>query len=1150
MEKKYIGAVLFVVGAMILDILSVHAAAAANIYVAQNAAGAGNGSSCANAAAYAFFNDPSNWGSGTNQIGPGTTVHVCGIISVPANTEAFIFQGSGASGNPITLYFESGAALMSPEWPAQGSGGAIDTRGNSYLVINGNGGANGAVEGIIEATATGDTGAVCPSGSCTYHNDSNGIEADGTTNFTVEGLSIIDMYVTAPGVPSGGGGSCMWDHGQVINWNITGNLMHDVSWCINLQYDSGPSSNITISNNQIYNIDHGIAIGGPHAGESLTNVNIFGNYIHDYSNWDTGVADIWHHDGVHIWGYNDDGSDPISNINIYDNRFGGCIGQNVTAHVFIEGNSGNTRNVDVYNNSFIDTCNGQDNDGLLSIDDTNESVYNNTFIGGPNDVCMGISNAQNAAFKNNVVSGCNQLIYIASGGATFVPGGLNDNVYANCSSGNCFAFPGGYTSSFSAWQSYTGQDQNSHYVANAGLSSGGIPQSGSTAIAAGANLSYLGISLLDADIAGVVRPSSGSWDAGAYEVSSGSGGGSSGGTTPPPAVPIPAITSAASASATVGMGFSYTITASNSPTAYSASGLPSGLSVNGSTGIITGTPALSGTYSVVLFASNSGGTGSAPLTITVAAASVTPSSGSNGGGSSSVALDAKSATPLESASGATSLSGTPIIIGTGTDRALVVSFSWAGCTPLPTNVAITWDAGGANQAMTLIESRSDISDPGMTQLWGLVNPGSGAKKLAATWTNGCSTGSADMGALSVTGANQAGGTATFANGIGTTGSAATWSQSVTSASGDMAVTGVGSVATVPTPVTETPWFSYQGVNAENAGASYGAGASTVTFSYNSGGYSAAPYEMVGMDIVAASGSADTVPPVVAIASPLSGATVSNTVSVTAAASDNVGVVKVGFYLDGILQVTDISAPYVWNWNTAGVTNGLHVVSAKAYDAAGNVGTSANEAVTVANASAVTTTSTITANPQPVTTASSSAPSNPTPSPTNGQAGSGSSGGSVFGGGGGSGGGGGFADSSASSAGGGGGSGGGSGVPSGTNPSAGGSGGASASEGSIALLRSLTAELDMLIEKLNVQLVGAFTRNLTVGSTGSDVKKLQIFLNDNGYPVSADGSGSAGHESMYFGGKTAGALAAWQNAHGLPNTGFFGPLTREKMDALY
>ena len=79
----------------------------------------------------------------------------------------------------------------------------------------------------------------------------------------------------------------------------------------------------------------------------------------------------------------------------------------------------------------------------------------------------------------------------------------------------------------------------------------------------------------------------------------------------------PAITSAASASGTVGSAFSYQITATNSPTSFGASNLPAGLSVNTSTGVISGTPTAAGTSSVTISATNAGGTGSATLTLTI-----------------------------------------------------------------------------------------------------------------------------------------------------------------------------------------------------------------------------------------------------------------------------------------------------------------------------------------------------------------------------------------------------------------------------------------------------------------------------------------------------------------------------------------------------
>lgn len=91
-----------------------------------------------------------------------------------------------------------------------------------------------------------------------------------------------------------------------------------------------------------------------------------------------------------------------------------------------------------------------------------------------------------------------------------------------------------------------------------------------------------------------------------------------------PLVNIPVISSATTASATTGEAFSYTITASGSPTAFGASGLPPGLSVNTSNGAITGTPTAVGTFVATLLATNAGGTGSRGLTLTVAAAASAP----------------------------------------------------------------------------------------------------------------------------------------------------------------------------------------------------------------------------------------------------------------------------------------------------------------------------------------------------------------------------------------------------------------------------------------------------------------------------------------------------------------------------------------------
>jgi hypothetical protein len=89
-------------------------------------------------------------------------------------------------------------------------------------------------------------------------------------------------------------------------------------------------------------------------------------------------------------------------------------------------------------------------------------------------------------------------------------------------------------------------------------------------------------------------------------------------------VAAPAITSPLSASGQLGTVFAYTITGTNSPFSFNATGLPAGLSVTPSTGQIFGVPSISGTFTISLSATNTGGTGIATLLLTVSPAAPPP----------------------------------------------------------------------------------------------------------------------------------------------------------------------------------------------------------------------------------------------------------------------------------------------------------------------------------------------------------------------------------------------------------------------------------------------------------------------------------------------------------------------------------------------
>src|SRR5438034_1388616 len=94
---------------------------------------------------------------------------------------------------------------------------------------------------------------------------------------------------------------------------------------------------------------------------------------------------------------------------------------------------------------------------------------------------------------------------------------------------------------------------------------------------------------------------------------------------------------------------------------------------------------------------------------------------------------------------------------------------------------------------------------------------------------------------------------------------------------------------------------------------------------------------------------DKTPPTVAITSPTAGAIVAGTITVSADASDNVGVVGVQFKLDGNdLGMEDTTNWFSVSWDTTKTTDGQHTLTAVARDAAGNKGVSAPVTVRVDN----------------------------------------------------------------------------------------------------------------------------------------------------------------------------------------------------------
>ena len=80
---------------------------------------------------------------------------------------------------------------------------------------------------------------------------------------------------------------------------------------------------------------------------------------------------------------------------------------------------------------------------------------------------------------------------------------------------------------------------------------------------------------------------------------------------------LPVITSSGTSTGIYGSSFNYTIAATNSPTSYNATGLPSWMEVNPGNGLLSGIPTAVGAYPVTISAINATGTTTMALVVTV-----------------------------------------------------------------------------------------------------------------------------------------------------------------------------------------------------------------------------------------------------------------------------------------------------------------------------------------------------------------------------------------------------------------------------------------------------------------------------------------------------------------------------------------------------
>jgi hypothetical protein len=499
-------------------------ASATDIYVASSAAGAQDGSSCANAKVYTFFNSSGNWGSGSTQIGPGTTVHICGTITGGTAASLFQFQSSGTSGNPVTLKFEANAILQAPYFAlgSSASGGISGVSGLSYITID------GGTNGLIQSTLNGSSGATCPGGTCTNQQDAQGIYFTNITNLTVKNLQIGPMYVRVNTESTSGASTCIYldnqSHSGAANILVQNNNIHDCGDGIFYFFGTNDGT-FELASNTMSSIDGDLRMGG----NSGTNINLSGLKIHDndFSNWsnwdDENIGYHNHHEALQVYG----GNPGLANCYIWNNYVHGSFGNGTAPGFYLDNNANGsgTYHCTLFNNLFYVTNAVQ---GDAAITGQNEgggpvvmNVYNNTIL-APNYAGVGAvyfhSTNVTGDLRNNVITGYLSALWID--GSALLPTTSDYNDWYQFNNGTVQDDNNSNFYTLAQWQTFSSLDAHS-IASNPNLNNTTYhPNSGSPAIGLGQNLTSLCTGVLVAlctDKAGVARPASGNWDAGAFQ---------------------------------------------------------------------------------------------------------------------------------------------------------------------------------------------------------------------------------------------------------------------------------------------------------------------------------------------------------------------------------------------------------------------------------------------------------------------------------------------------------------------------------------------------------------------------------------------------------------------------------------------------------
>lgn len=501
---------------LLLFLVSVFSAQAANIYVAQTSQGLDTGADAANAHSAAWFNTSGNWGTGAGKLNPGDTVHLTGNIST-----ALSVQAGGLSGHVTTILFEPGAKMSVPAWAT-----AALTVGKDYITVDGGatgpiGGPNGnpaLANGIIEDT---DNGA----GLENQVGNASGVFVNTANHVTVRGLVIRNLFVRASGTDETSNGNQGVKADGCSSLLVTNCIFHDNEKGVLFVFRTG-NSNIEYSFTTAYNCNWGGGAGPGSDGSTLTSLLVHDNYFYAWSNWDdTSTGNYYHHNGFFCFATLSQPNSTATGIRYYNNQVGsgtsGEWGTRASSGLWVQDK---IYDVQTYNNLCIVDATTYPSNGLIGFD-PNGSItstyraYNNTLIGHSNTIGTAIyvdawqvtGGSLSLSIRNNVIVGMRFAIVIFDNSPFSITSDHN-LVFGNDAS-TPYSYSTNSSGVFKSIAEWKGLGFDADLlVSDPLLDAKYLPRGASAAVGGGANLT----TYFTTDKAGDSRASDGGWIIGAY----------------------------------------------------------------------------------------------------------------------------------------------------------------------------------------------------------------------------------------------------------------------------------------------------------------------------------------------------------------------------------------------------------------------------------------------------------------------------------------------------------------------------------------------------------------------------------------------------------------------------------------------------------